>query len=95
MGDKKMNPWECLSRLPKDPDEKMRELAKFYQSVFSSADGQLVLEHLKVENFFYDTTVQEAFTEINEGRRQVILQIMKALSVDTTPILQPQGDNNE
>ena len=90
-----MNPWEQLSRLPKDPDERMKELARFYQSVFSAADARLLLEDLKVQFFFYDTTADERprMADLKEGNRQVVLYILKALSVDTTPqAIQPQGE---
>lgn len=60
------------------------DLARIYQSVFTSPEGQLVLEDLKINSFFYDTTADERFTEFNEGRRQMVLHIIKALEMDVS-----------
>ena len=60
------------------------ELARLYQSVFGTPEGQIVFEDLKVQAFAYDTTAGE-FIKENEGRRQIILHIQKALETDTAP----------
>jgi hypothetical protein len=60
------------------------ELARLYQNVFGTPEGQIVFEDLKIQAFAYDTTAGEFIRE-NEGRRQMILHIQKALEVDTNP----------
>jgi hypothetical protein len=92
-----MNPWERLQSLPSDEAERLKERAKHYKALFESTEGQFVLEDLKVQFFFYDTTADPNPTlrDLKEGNRQVVLSILHALSLDTTPEQQPQENENE
>ena len=75
---------EALQDLGDSPEANIRELARRYQSLFSTPEGQLVLEDLKQRGFIYDTT--ESDTHVNEGSRQMILYIIKMLDLDTTKV---------
>ncbi len=75
---------EKLETMGDSADDTTRKLASMYQSVFSTTEGQLVLEDLKQCFFYYDTTLDERFSEANEGNRQVLLYILKALEIDVS-----------
>ena len=89
-----MNPWDKLSSLPVDEGERLKERAKHYKALFESTEGQFVLEDLKVNFFFYDTTADERprMADLKEGNRQVILAILHAISLDTSPEPQQTGE---
>lgn len=79
---------EALQDLGDSPEANIRELARRYQSLFSTPEGQLVLEDLKQRGFIYDTTESDTHdkTLVNEGSRQMILYIIKMLDLDTTKV---------
>lgn len=91
-----MNPWERLQRLPADEGERAIERAKHYKALFESTEGQFVLEDLKVNFFFYDTTADAnpVFRDLKEGNRQVILSILHAMSTETNSEQQPEEQEN-
>ncbi len=73
---------EVLKDLGDSPEENIKELARRYQSLFATPEGQLILEDLKQRCFFYDTTEGENIKE-NEGNRQAVLYIIKMTELDT------------
>ena len=90
-----MNPWERLQGLPEDPAERLKERAKRYKALFLLPEGQWVLEDLKVNYFFYDSTADEngILSQLKEGNRQVVLSILHALALNTDP--QPEEQEND
>ena len=91
-----MNPWERLQGLPEDENERLKERAKHYKAIFTSgASADFVLEDLKCNFFFYDTTADPNPTlrDLKEGNRQVVLHILKAISHDEKT--EPQPEENQ
>lgn len=60
------------------------ELAKLYDGVFGSPEGQLVFEDLRGRCFSYLSTVHEKshMTHVNEGMRLVILHIENQINLN-------------
>lgn len=57
-------------------------LVRIYNEIFSSPNGQLILEDLKMRGFFYTSTAEPEFckvpgdTDRNEGTRKLLLYIL-------------------
>jgi len=58
------------------------QLARVYQNVFNTDEGQLVLEHLRQTCFKYVPLPFGEEGQRAEGRRQIILQIEASLIVE-------------
>lgn len=78
---------------------KLAELDKeqrigLYQRVFSSIEGQLVLEDLRERGFYYVTTFMPGETELREGMRAFLLHIDTYLNTELEPFAfpKPEGD---
>lgn len=69
---------------------KSLSILEAYKRVFNSDDGKLILEDLSQKCFIWDATVvpnDENTSSFNEGKRCVVIDIMKAVSFDTTNLI--------
>ena len=83
---------DALENLGETSDENVRELARHYQTMFQDP---LVLEDLRQKFFFYDTTLDERFTESREGSRAVILYIGKMLAMDVSKSIETETEGGD
>ena len=83
---------DALENLGETSDENVRELARRYQTMFQDP---LVLEDLRQKFFFYDTTLDERFTESREGSRAVILYIGKMLAMDVSKSIETETEGGD
>ena len=83
---------DALENLGNDSDENTRELARRYQTMFQDP---LVLEDLKQKFWFYDSPIDERFTEARVGSLAVIQYILKMLALDTSKPTEPENEGGE
>jgi hypothetical protein len=74
-----------------------QELSSHYKRVFTSDDGQVILEHMKLCHNFYRTSQVKGDpheSAFQEGQRYAVLNILKMLENEpkATPI---QGNTHE
>jgi len=71
-----------------EPEEKVKQLRKDYNTVFTSESGARVLEDLKRTCFYYSTTIHELphVMANQEGQRNVILHIETKLNLTADKI---------
>lgn len=71
--------------------EKKLELVRAYKTVFKSLDGKIVLQDMMKQCNFTDATyshgVNDLSMQIKEGRRSVVLDILKILETSEEEIL--------
>ena len=65
-------------------DDRAMEIARRYQAIFFTPEGQMCLEDLRQTFWRYHSTVdaENKFSPVNEGNRQVVLYIEKMLEAD-------------
>jgi hypothetical protein len=80
-----------------DASQKAEQLRKDYQSVFTSENGQRVLEDLKKTCFYYDTTLHEQphIMSYQEGLRNVILHIETKLKLTADKIKELENERGQ
>ena len=74
--------WKRSGQLPNPLQDKLKtlnaeEVAQIYKNLFSSIDGQLLLEDLKNRCFYFAPLIDEheGRTYFNDGMRSVVLHI--------------------
>lgn len=80
----KMNElWKKVAELNEKGREE--ELANLYKNLFSTPEGELVLEDIKMKGYFYAPTPLGEHGQRCEGMRQVILSIFSQLNYEKPP----------
>lgn len=90
---------ERLAAIAKDA-AKPEELIRAYQTIFNTEDGELVLWDLAQYGFLVSPTMVTNHTPdrrvwMNEGRREVILEILKFLNKDINDVKKMIADAYE
>ena len=80
-----------------EPIEVAEQLRKDYQTVFSSEEGQRVLEDLKKTCFYYSPTVHEIphFMAAQEWQRLVMLHIETKLKLDSKKLKELDNERGQ
>ena len=76
---------------------KLNELHDAYRAVFSTADGERVLEHLCKIAFIHDSTYVQGDpyeSAHREGQRRLILSILRFCDRDPREIMQLMQEND-
>lgn len=83
---------DALMNLGDNPQENVQQLARRYQTMFIDP---LVLEDLKQKFWFYDSPIDERFTESRVGSLAVVQYILRMLSLDSSKQIEPETEGGD